>query len=98
MRFINGLAHLGISRIPPKFLKIINFFGFNFRGREDIGFDQINKSAFEYPGMFAQGARMFLLAYWTYAEPHGGVGAIHNDVCIQILKKEIEEYPNVMNF
>ena len=93
VRLTNGLKHLAISQIPPKILRIINFLG--YRGKESIGFEEINKTAFQLPGVGSELARAFLVAYWLVALPHGALGPRNLDLCEKIMNKELENYPNV---
>ena len=69
----NGVAHLSISQTPPKILRVINFLG--YRGEESRAWSEINRAAFELPGIISHLGRMFLIFYWSYAEPHGLLGA-----------------------
>ena len=96
VRFANGLKHLAISQIPPKILRLVNFLGFS--GKESIAFEEINKVAFEMPGMIGRIGRMFLLGYWLFGQPHAGLGPRELPKATQVLGKELEDFPNVYNF
>ena len=92
IQLANGLCHLAISNIPPKILKLANMFG--YRGVESIGFKYLYSTAFDLSGIFSEIARLFLLAYWTYVEPHMW-GAKHVDMAKQLLDTESQRHPNV---
>ena len=93
MRLTNGVAHLTIATIPPKMLKVVNFLG--YAGKEDHGWRDINKSAFQLPGMFSQLARFFMIFYWSYVEPHAFNNAKNLDNLHDVLGKELDQYPKV---
>ncbi|XP_054155073.1 tetratricopeptide repeat protein 39A-like [Oppia nitens] len=91
VRFANGLKNLTISQIPPKLLRVINFVG--IKGQESVGMEDLNKAAFELPGINSRFARMFFIGYWLYGQPHGGLGPKNLTDCEAIIKKEMDEYP-----
>ncbi|CAG2163421.1 unnamed protein product [Oppiella nova] len=91
VRLANGVSHLVISNVPPKILRVINFLG--IKGVERIGWSNLNRAAFELPGLSSQLARLARIIYWCYIEPHGCLGPINYDICKEILDKELEKYP-----
>ena len=94
VRFANGLKNLAISHIPPKILRLINLLG--FKGQESVAFDEINKVAFELPGAGARMARIFLVGYSMLAKAHVGLGPPKDlPKSEEILKKELEQHPDV---
>ena len=93
VRFANGLANLAISTIPPKILRVGNFLG--YRGSESKAWSEFNKAAFELRGFQHKLARLFLIFYWSYAEPRGFIGANHLDNLKELLDSELEKYPEV---
>ncbi|CAG2119722.1 unnamed protein product, partial [Medioppia subpectinata] len=92
VRFANGLKNLAISQIPPKILRIINILG--YKGQESVGLEELNKAAFELPGMNARFARTFFIVYWLYGKSHGGLG-LNKDMkhCEEVIRKELGEHP-----
>ncbi|CAG2173186.1 unnamed protein product [Oppiella nova] len=67
VRLANGVSHLVISNAPPKILRVINFLG--IRGVESTGWNNINKTAFELPGIASQLARVFRLLNDPHVTP-----------------------------
>ncbi|CAG2182075.1 unnamed protein product, partial [Oppiella nova] len=95
VRFANGLKNLAISQIPPKILRVINILG--YKGQESVGLEELNKAAFELPGMNSRFARMFFIAYWLYGKSHGGLGLKKDlQMCEGIIKKELEDHPKAI--
>ena len=93
VRFANGLANLAITTIPPKLLRVVNFLG--YRGSESKAWSEINRAAFELSGFHHKLTRLFLIFYWSYAEPHGSIGANHLDNLKELLDSELGKYPEV---
>ena len=92
-RLTNGVAHLIITTIPPKILKVINFLGIG--GSETRGWTELEWAAFESSGMFSQLARMYMIFHWSYMEPHFYNGAMNLDRLHDVLAKELNNYPKV---
>jgi len=66
-----------------------------YKGVRSIGFEEINKAAFELPGISSKLAQFVLLTYWLYAEPHGCLGPKDLTLCRQVIDKELKKFPNV---
>ncbi len=93
VRLAHGITHLLISHMPPKLLRVVNFLG--YRGVVSIGFEEINKTAFQLPGVSSKLAQMVLLIHWLYAEPHGCLGPKNLTLCKQVVEKELGKFPKV---
>jgi hypothetical protein len=85
--------NLFISYLPPKLLKIVNFLG--LKGYRNIGFSQLNKTAFELRGVYSMIAEVSILLYWMYVETHGSLGPKNLNLCEKIIRKRLESHPNV---
>lgn len=79
-------------------LRLINLLG--YKGKESVAFEEINKVAFELPGAGSRMARIFLIGYTILGKAHVGLGPKDKDVdkSEEILKKEMEQFPQVYTY
>jgi hypothetical protein len=88
-----GFRHLVVSFLPPKLLRIINFLG--YEGVRNIAFAELNKTAFELPGIYSIISELVLIGYWIYIETHGCFGPKNVTFFEKLIEKKLEVYPNV---
>ena len=82
-----------VSYLPPKLLKIINFLG--YRRVHNIAFAELNKTAFELPGIYSIISELVLIGYWLYVETHGCFGPKNLSFFEKLVQQKLETYPNV---
>lgn len=93
-RFANGIINLVISHTPPKFLRIMNFLG--YQGTESVGLNELNRVAFEMPaGFTSKMSQLLLIYYWVYAKPHGENIPDDLSLCKQLVEAELKLFPQV---
>lgn len=94
-RFANGIINLVISHTPPKFLRIMNFLG--YQGTESVGLNELNRVAFEMPaGFTSKMSQLLLIYYWVYAKPHGENIPDDLSLCKQLVEAELKLFPQSM--